>query len=259
MSVALDELPEDARTAWLRLRDDLGAILGGNLLALWAHGGTTFPDRPRRRGDLDTYAVLERAPDTATCRAIDEAQTRIGREEGAEWDAWYVLAEAARDRARPCDACRDGRLDESWAIERAHWHGGQYAPLFGPSPEEIVPAPTWAEITVDLRSELDHLERHVAAGDDDPVEATYAIFNGCRILRALETRDVIVSKRSAGAWGLEHLSPPWHPAIRAAWQAYDGEPTPEDVDVLRGTMSPFVAMVAERLTASEHGGAGASE
>ena len=30
--------------------------------------------------------------------------------------------------------------------------------------------------------------RHVAAGDTDPYEATYAILNGSRILRALETR-----------------------------------------------------------------------
>lgn len=251
MSVSLDEIPEVARSAWIRLRDELHKILGNDLVALWAHGGTTFPDRPRRSGDLDTYAVLDHPPGKQTWRSIEEAHAIIGREDGVDWDAWYVLAHDARRREFPHHAFRQGRRDTSWAIHRAHWHAGQYVCLYGREPDKIVPAPTCPEIEGDLRGELEHLERHVANGDDDPFEATYAIFNGSRILHAVETGNVVLSKRSAGAWALERLPRRWHAAIQAAGRAYDAEATPEDAEVLRTAMAPFVAMVRTRLPTLE--------
>lgn len=222
-------------------------ILGDDLVALWAHGGTTFADRPRRAGDLDTYAVVDRPPDEPTACRIEVAHTAIARDNGVDWDAWYVLADDARRPESPRHAFRAERRDTSWAIHRAHWLAGRYVHLHGQEPGEIVPAPTWAELEADLRGELDHLERHVADGDDDPFEATYAIFNGSRILRALATGNVVISKRSAGAWSLEHLPARWHAAIHAAGRAYDAQATPEDAELLATEMAPFVAMVRKRL------------
>jgi Domain of unknown function (DUF4111) len=247
VSVSLDEIPEGPRIAWVRLRDELQAILGNDLVALWAHGGTTFPDLPRRMGDLDTYAVVDRPPDEETVRRIVEAHATIARDHGVDWDAWYVLADDARRSEIPRHAFRSERRDTSWAIHRAHWLAGRYVHLYGREPGEIVPAPTWAELEVDLRRELEHLERHVVEGDHDPFEATYAIFNGSRILHAVETGNVVISKRSAGAWSLEHLPRHWRAAIHAAGRAYDGTATTKDAALLRTAMAPFVAMVRKRL------------
>ena len=175
----------------------------------------------------DTYAVLDRPPDEETVRRIEESHAVIAREAGVEWDACYILADDARRRESPHHAFRGGGRDTSWAINRAHWRAGRYVHLRGGAPGSIVPAPTWAELEVDLRRELEHLERHVIERDDDPAEATYAIFNGSRILHALETGNVVISKRSAGDWSLEHLPDRWHAAIRAAGRAYDGRATPK--------------------------------
>ena len=49
-----------------------------------------------------------------------------------------------------------------------------------------------------LSRELEHLERHVLEGDDDSFEATCAIWNGSRILRAIENHDVAVSSDQVG-------------------------------------------------------------
>jgi aminoglycoside adenylyltransferase-like protein len=135
----------------------------------------------------------------------------------------------------------------SWAIDRAHWLAGWYMLLAGRRPEEVVATPTRSEIDVALSRELEHIERHVEEGDDDPFEATYAIWNGSRILRAIETGDVAISKRGGGMWALEHLAERWHEAIRAADRTYDGEGKTEDAEVLRAAMAPFVAMVRERI------------
>ena len=250
MNVSSDQIPEPARTAWLRLRDGLSDILGDDLVAMWAHGGTIASARPRQ-ADLDTYVVLARRPDAATVRSIEALQDAIEADVGLEWDNWYITADDATQSGPPAHAYRDDRIDQSWAIQRAHWLAGRYWSLHGAAPDGMVPAPTSAEIAADLREELEHLERHVAAGDyTDPYEATYAILNSCRILRSLETQDVVISKREAGAWALEHLPDPWHPLLRAAMRNYDGEATPDDVQLLAAGMAPFVAMVRDVMSPS---------
>jgi hypothetical protein len=123
--------------------------------------------------------------------------------------------------------------------------------VHGREPAEIVPPPTWSELEGDLDRELEHIERHVAEGDTDPDEASYAILNGGRILRAIETHDVVLTKRGAGPWALDHLPDRWHPAIRAALRAYDADASPEDAALLAAEMAPFVAMVRSRLPMAE--------
>ena len=246
MSVPLEALPAGARTAWTRLRDELEAQLGDGLVAIWGHGGTVAIEGRRRAGDLDTHVIARRPIDAATGEAIDGIHDAIARDSGVAWDAWYVLEADARRPEAPSHAFRD-RRDTSWAVHRAHWLAGRYAHVHGREPAEVVPPPTWAELETDLDRELEHLERHVAEGDTDPYEATYAILNGSRILHTLTTRDAGISKRSAGQWALEHVPERWHAALRAAGRAYDGEAGAEDNGLIASEMAPFVAMVRERL------------
>jgi hypothetical protein len=66
-------------------------------------------------------------------------------------------------------------------------------------------------------------------------------------VRAIETGDVVISKREAGPWGLEHLPDRWHPALEAALRAYDHRALAEDEGLLAREMAPFVAMVRRRM------------
>ena len=246
MPVAPDRVPEPARTAWLRLRDGLLDILGDDLIAMWAHGGTLTSKEPRQ-ADLDTYVIVARWPDEATVLQILHLHEAIEGDLGVEWDAWYITADDAKESTPPGHAFRQDRIDQSWAVQRAHWLAGRYWSLHGPPPDEMVRAPTTAEIAADLGEEMDHLERHVADGDTDPYEATYAVLNGSRILHTLETGDAAVSKREAGTWALEHLPDQWHSLLEAAIHNYDGHPAPDDGRVLATGMAPFVAMVRGEL------------
>ncbi|MDP8928375.1 MAG: hypothetical protein M3O70_07310, partial [Actinomycetota bacterium] len=65
-SVSLDDVPDVARTAWTRLRDELLSILGDELVAIWAYGSVIGSDRPRRPADLDTHVIVRRRPDAHT-------------------------------------------------------------------------------------------------------------------------------------------------------------------------------------------------
>ena len=236
--------------AWTRLRDELRTILADDLVAMWAHGGTISSGRAPRATDLDTYVLLRRPPDEETARRIEAAHDAIAHEHGVEWDIWYVLADDARRPDAPRHAYREGRRDTAWAINRAHWLAGRYVHLSGREPAEIVPAPTRAELEVDLRRELEHMERHILEGDTDPYEATYAILNGSRIVHSIQTQNVAISKHEAGEWALDHLPARWHAALRAAARAYSGKATSQDITLLATEMAPFVAMVRERLPAA---------
>ena len=247
--VSIDDVPVVARTAWLELRDELRGIVGADLVAIWAYGGTTAVTDEPHAGDLDTYVILGRKPDGATADRIDAAQAAIARDRGVEWDTWYVLEADARREEPPPHAFREGRRDTSWAINRAHWLDNRYVALYGPSPSAMVTPPSRAELSSELDRELEHVERHVVEGDTDPFEATYAFLNGSRILYAVETGNVATSKAAAGAWALEHLPAHWHPALQAARRAYVGQETPADVELLAAEMAPFVAFVRERLPA----------
>jgi hypothetical protein len=230
------------------LRQQLLNQVGDDLVALWAHGGATNVDDAPHPGDLDTYVILRRRAGEATVRRIEEAQARIADLHRIEWDAWYVLEADARRSEPPSHAWADGRRDTSWAIHRAHWLAGRCVKLHGASPGDIVSPPTWVELRGELDRELEHIERHVVEGDTDPYEATYAVLTGSRVLHALATRNVVISKPAAGGWALEQLPDRWHAALRAALRTYTGSAAPVDAKLLAAEMAPFVGFVRAQLS-----------
>jgi Domain of unknown function (DUF4111) len=264
MSIPSEQIPEAAVEASALLVEEIQSVLGEHLVGAWLHGGTTFPDRPRQVGDLDICAVVSRAApadrDPSSWREdprsrpsrLDAAENSIAQVRHVAFDTTYLLVDEIGGGQPPPLAFHQARPVLSWPIYRAHWLAGQYVHLHGRRPEEMVIAPTRAELVRALDRELEHIERHVFEGDSaDPYEATYAIWNGCRILYTLETGSPVISKRSAGAWGREHLAESWHTPIEAAGRSYDGEADDADVELLRLNMAPFVAMVRERLPISE--------
>ena len=229
------------------LREQLLDQVGDDLVALWAHGGTTSVVDGVHVGDLDTYVILLRRPDEATIGRIEEVHARIARVHRIEWDVWYVLEVDARRSEPPSHAWMDGRRDTSWAIHRAHWLAGRYVTLHGADPEAIVTPPTWEKLRGELDRELEHIERHVVEGDTDPHEATYAVLTGSRILHALAKRNVVISKPAAGSWALEHVPVRWHAALGAALRTYSGGGSPVDARLLAAEMAPFVKFVRGHL------------
>lgn len=264
MSVAVSELPVPAAEACLDFVDNLGEFLGDDLVAAFLHGGTTFQDRPAVPGDLDICLVVagvalgerdpvvwKERPSSRPARAYSCEQS-VAKARGVMFDSDFLRAEDMGLGEPPAQAFMAGRKITSWPVHRAHWLAGQYVLLKGPRPEELVVQPTQAELLHALDRELEHLERHVYEGDAaNPFEATYAVWNGSRILYTLETGSPVVSKRSAGSWALEHLPERWHAPIRAAGRAYDGMADDTDTELLRVNMGPFVEMVRDRLPVTE--------
>ena len=260
VGLPLSTLPVAAAQAAEHFRDLLVPILGDDLISLFVDGGTTFPDRPAVPGDLDLGVVVtnvseeERDPGrwigvpTSRPTRVAAAQQTVENEHGRSLDATYLLLEEMGDHERPGEAFFAARRHNRWPVVRAHWLAGQYVLVHGTSPSDLVVTPKPEDLRRALSREVEHLERHVYEGDaSDPYEATFAVLNGCRVLYTLSTGSPVISKRSAGDWGLTHLAARWHPAIRAAGRSYDGVATAEEDELLRVTMPSFVEMVRERL------------
>jgi len=246
MAVLIGSLPDHVRVACLDLRDMLLAILERRLVGLWVHGAVVSDDRPLRSGDVDTYGVLSSPVARGATGLIDSAHERAAALHGIEWDSWYILEEDVAGASQPVHALREDFRDEAWALHRAHWIAGEYAVLHGPELSTLVPPPTWAELEEGLRSEFGFVDRIVRCGPHDAGHAAYAVLQSCRIIYSLRTRDVVVSKRAAAHWALEHLPDHWRPAIRAAERVYDGRPKTADQDVLaRAVRTLFGAVRGE--------------
>jgi hypothetical protein len=243
MGVRFDELPVAVRLGWGALRDELVALLGENLVALWVYGAVAFEGHAFRSGDVDTHGVVREALPRDTCKAIGEVHASTSRDFGLEWDSWYVLERDMAGGRPPAHALHETLIDHSWALHRAHWLAGQYVSLHGREPLDLVQPPAWAELEEALRSEFSFIERIVEKGRREAAEAAFVVWNGCRILYSLETRDVVVSKRAAARWALAHLPGSWHAAIRAAGHVYDGTPEPGEESSLEAAVLPIVAAV----------------
>jgi hypothetical protein len=220
-------------------------ICGDQLVACWLHGGSTFPDHSVIPGDADVCVVVEEAVGEHSDRlltATDELNV----------DGLFVHASNMGRSDRPPHAVHDARPLVGWAVYRAHWLAGQYVPLIGREPRGWVKPPSWDDLLADLDREIEHFEAHVLAGDaDKPYETTVAHLNGCRVLYTMATHDPVISKRSAGRWGLANLADTWYPPIEAALRCYDGRASLADTDLLRESMPLFVDFVRQRVPTVE--------
>ena len=124
----------------MRLRDALVPILGDDLVAIWAHGGTVAVEGPPRAADLDTYVIVRQPIDPGVGQAIEDMHAAIARDTGLEFDAWYVVEESARRAEAPRHAFRSDRRDTSWAVNRAQWLAGRYAHVYGRAPSQALGA-----------------------------------------------------------------------------------------------------------------------
>ena len=246
MSVPIETLPTAARMACERLRDELQETLGEDLIALWAYGAMTFEDRPKL-GDVDTHGVLARPPEPEMARTIDQIHESIANDLGVVWDSWYILKTDATTARHPCHAFREHLVDQAWGLHRAHWLAGQYVAISGSVPGDIIAPPRWQELMEALHNELVFVEKLVEEGGDILADAAYAVWNSCRIIYSLETRDVVVSKLAAARWALDHLPSDWHAAIRAAGRVYDGTEQSGDRSLLKSSMAPIMGLARDRI------------
>jgi hypothetical protein len=238
------DLPAGIRPLALALRDGLRAALGTQLSSLILHGAVAFPESGAT-GDIDYTALLTEPLAPAENAALHRRHAALARDYpplGAGLDGYYLLLADALRPGLPPDQLRPGLSDGSWALHRAHILAGRCIVLHGPDPRDYLPAPAWPELAAALEGEMEYVKRVL------DVYPHYCILNLCRLIYSHATRDVVISKRAAGAWARERF-PRWRPAIDGAARVYDGTATEQDRALLGATVRSFCEFAGERILA----------
>jgi hypothetical protein len=215
-----------------RFARELEATLGPRFAGLFTYGAACFPPSPVT--DLDGHVLLNGPLDDDERRALDALDERLDTGD-LEMDVWYITLDDARRSERPTFQRDTSRVDDMWAIHRAHVHAGRYVPVAGIDPREIVPEPTWEELDVDLQRELADLE--------DATEGEYAVLNLCRIAASYANRNVVMSKLQGALWAFGALPDEHHAVIREALEGY------RTMTFGRVDARPFYAVMREKIEA----------
>lgn len=220
-----------------RLRDELPAVFGDDLLAIWLYGGQLHAEGSP--GDVDGHVVLAREPSGDELTRVRALHAGIRGDLGIEeLDVWYVLRNEAATTFPPHDVnWHEEARDENWALKRAHWYAGAYALIFGLPPTELVPRPTWSEVEVELFAQLDRARDEI---ERSPLLAGLTL-RLCRVVRTLATRDVVLTKLEAAEQLVPALSAASQRHVMAARRTYLGVPEPDDGTLLRAGAAGFYA------------------
>ncbi len=91
-------------------------------------------------------------------------------------------------------------------------------PVHGPPPREVLPEVTPDDVRMAVREMLYDVVEECATEE----EAAAELLELLRSVRAVETGEP-TTKTEGAEWGLEHLDPTWHRAIRRAIAYRNGE------------------------------------
>lgn len=243
-----DQLPSNARKVCQAFVGGLEDILDENLHGIYMHGASVFPDTGPIQ-DIDCHVVLERPLSGRNKDATLQLQRDLAERFpplGGELDAYFILYEDALKTRPPAHQLQPEIRDESWALHCAHVRASRYISLYGPSPKDIFPAPSWDEITTALEHELTFIQQNLQYPD-------YCVLNMCRIMFSVQERNVVVSKFSSGKWARDRF-PDWRPLIDAAAASYRDMDTRDDAELLKNQTESFIEFGKRRIHEELNGG-----
>ena len=249
MNVSSDQIPEPARTAWLQLRDGLRDILGDDLVAIWAHGGT-LASVQARQADLDTYVVLAGRPDAPTVQAIEQLQDAIEADVGLDGTAGTSQPTRRSNPGRrrmhsaTIASTSPGRSSEpiGWRAATGRSTAHRRTPSFPPRPRRRSPPTCKRNWSTSSGTSLPATTPIPTRPPTPPQRQPYPL-----LARDPGRHDLEARGRSLVA---EAPARPMAPLLQAAIRNYEGKATPEDTQVLAAGMPPFVAMVRDVMSRS---------
>ena len=243
--------------------DAARAAFADDLVGVYLHGSAVMGCYNPSVSDLDFIVVVAEPPTSAARRAFMDAVARLDAETpGKGIEMSVVTAQACKPFVYPTPfELHYSRMHATWYardpgdyVEKmrgvdadlaAHFTvirgrglclcGAPVDAVFGPVPEADYIDSIWEDVS--------GAEAEIA---ENPM---YLALNLARVLAYLRDRCVL-SKREGGAWALENLPEAYHPAIRAALDAYDGSGRMDfDPELARQYARDMLAQIDERRNA----------
>ncbi|KQC13307.1 MAG: hypothetical protein APR63_08955 [Desulfuromonas sp. SDB] len=216
----------------------LKSILNHDLHSVYLYGAVVFPeDIPVR--DIDLHVIVRNPVDEKIKQEIEKLHLKLAGKYppwGDELDGYYILLKDAKSRKPPRSLMWEGAVDNSWALHCKHILAGRCKVLWGVEPEIILLEPSWGELEEALKGEFDYVEDILSKYPD------YCILNLSRIFYSYFTKDVVISKFSAGTW-LSTNYPQWTELIKAAKNSYNQASTEYDLILMKKNVKSFFEFI----------------
>ncbi len=232
--LSFDELPPEIQAVCTGLLDGLKAALSDNLYGVYLYGAMVFPET-RYVEDIDFHVIVNKKLTDPEKEAIKKLHHELSEESPftkEDLDGYYILVEDARKMSTPWHQVYPDIPDEAWPLHIAHMRAGYCIILHGPAPSEFLPEPTWQDLKAGLESSMKH------TGKNLDMHPAYCVLNLCRLLYSYRTQDVVVSKRLAAEWTMEHF-PDWQELVDSALRVFEREEKNEDKSLLESRIHEF--------------------
>jgi predicted nucleotidyltransferase len=214
-------------------RDDLVALLGENLVAVYVFGSLVMEDFAEASSDVDFLVVTVHTPTQEGVEQLARLHTRLG--DISPWGARLEGAYAVESALRPwgidgtivaiepggplCERPNDYSADNMLALR------GHSMTLYGPPATRVVPPVDRATLEEALRAYLDDLIERASSPAPGLREAASWLLNIARCLFGLQTGRPC-TKTEAAQW-LAARDPVLQPALAAALAVRQGERGPD--------------------------------
>lgn len=233
----LDPAVEQALSAF---RHGLQTCLGQNLIAIYISGSLEQGDFEPASSDLDFLVVTREPPGPREASGLAALHRRLAA--ANSWGDRLEGGYAAQSRLRPWGiegsiaAIEPGvelrvEMPSDYTADNMAALRERSMTLYGPPPEQVMPAVDRATFEAALREYLAELVAEPAATEPSPREIASWVLNIARCLFGLEAGRPC-TKSEAAAW-LAAQWPDLAPALATALAVRRGAPAPEALDTLR--------------------------
>ena len=243
--VSFKQLPQVIQGVCNSLLDGLKAALNDNLFGIYLYGAMVFPET-RYVQDIDFHVIVRRKLSADEKEAIQKLHNLLAVKYPQfknELDGYYILLSDAQQISTPWHQIYPDLPDESWPLHIAHMRAGYCIVLCGPEPGSFLPEPTWDELVVGLEASLKHTLKYLDLHPD------YCMLNFCRLLYSFNTKDVVISKRSAAEWTIRNYPDRRH-IVEAALRVFERDGKKEDRQILKSEVRKFYQFVCSKIEKS---------
>ncbi len=240
--LSIKELLPEIQAIFNRLLGGLISALDDNLYGIYLYGAMVFPET-RYIEDIDFHLIVKRKLTDSEKEAVRRLHDELSQEfhmPKEDLDGYYILLDDARKLTIPWHQVYPDIPDESWSLHIAHMRAGYCITLYGPEPRTFLPEPDWQDLMKGLKSVMDHTVKNM---ENHPA---YCTLNFCRLLYSYATGDVVVSKRRAAEWTIEHF-PEWDTLVGSALRVFEREERDGDRRQIQTKMKKFHKFISGKI------------
>lgn len=251
----LQEAPQRVKELLDQILSSLKKIFADDLVGIYLYGSLVQGCFTPQQSDIDFTVVIKNPLTKDQEKELFQLHANISKDpEYGEWfeGIFYTLDQVkkavfpspflfcfAHSKCRVPKDEKDLDPDSPMTLRHIYDYG---IALFGPDPKKLFAPPEWKILEPSIKKDIDY---SINGAHKFPL---YSVLNLCRGFYSLATKDVSISKRQAGEWGLQNFPAELQPIIKTALEAYQHKLIDKQKQFLLENLDQFIAYCKEKIS-----------